>query len=513
MREKSGDSLLFTHYLKISMLLEMRNIVKSFGGVAVLKGACLCVNGGEVHALVGENGAGKSTLMKILTGIIPQDSGGIYWQGQPVRFNTPRESQRHGISMIFQELNLASHLSVGENIFLGNEPLKYSAIGVIDRKSLVRQAQTLIQMHNFPLQAEAIVRNLSPAQKQIVEICRALASASKLVIMDEPTSSLSDKEARELFRAIGQLKQRGVAVIYISHRLEELYQVGDRITIMRDGETVYTGDMRETRVDEIIRYMVGRELRQFFPKEEVSVGEESLRVEGLCRKGVLNDISFTLRRGEIVGIAGLVGAGRTELAQAIFGIDSIDSGKIFIDGKERAINSPRDAIAAGLALVTEDRKSTGLALTLSVNHNITLASLSRIASLGRLNLRREQSISKSFVEKLEIKTSSIHKKVFQLSGGNQQKTILAKWLFAQARIFLFDEPTRGIDVGTKVEVFRLMIDLAKQGASILMISSDLPELLGMCDRILVMKDGRITKELIASHTDQEEVLRYATVGA
>lgn len=490
------------------MLLELVNVRKSFGGVAALRDGRLSVDNGEVHLLLGENGAGKSTLMKIVAGMLERDAGRMLWKGREVFLKTPAEAAAIGIAMVHQEALLAPHLSVAENIFLGREERR--PFGWINRRRMLEQASRLIEQHRFPLRAEWRVDRLSPAGKQLVEICRAVQHGSSLLIFDEPTSSLSGAETEEVFRIVRDLRQRGMGVIYITHRLEELRAVGDRVTILRDGTTVHEDQLADLATDRIIQYMVGREIVSIYNREPCPPGEELLRVEELHVEGKLSGINLTLRAGEIAGVAGLVGAGRTELCRALFGIDPRDSGKIFVAGREVRIRSPRQAVAAGIALVTEDRQKTGLALRLPIAHNLTLANVPAISRFGVLDGAAQKRITAGYFKQLRIKASSGSQLAGSLSGGNQQKVVIAKWLFRNARIFLFDEPTRGIDVGAKTEVFDIMHELARSGAAILMVSSEMQELLQMADRILVMRQGRITGEL-PGHTSQEEIMRYAAL--
>ncbi len=495
-------------------LLEMRGIHKSFPGVHALDGVDLAVRAGEVHCLVGENGAGKSTLMKVLMGIYRPDAGEVAIEGQPVAIRSPHHARQLGISMVFQELNLVPALSVAENVFLGIEPLLVKALGVVDWATLRARTREVIDRFGFPLDPGATVSRLSRAQQQLVEITKALVLSSKIVIMDEPTSSLSLEETAQLFGIIRRLRDEGVAVIYISHRLEELREIGDRVTIMRDGARVHTGEVAATDLATMIRHMVGREVKDMYPKEPAPLGPERLRVEGLsAHGGRVRDISFAVHAGEIVGIAGLVGAGRTELAEALFGVAPAEAGSIIVDGAPRRFRSPGDAINAGLCLLTEDRKRTGLFLNLSVAHNTTVAALKRLLRGFHLPLGAERREAEEMVRRLNIRTPSVRQLAVRLSGGNQQKVVLAKWLFAQSQVLIFDEPTLGIDVGAKVEVYRLLCELARQGAAIVMISSDLPELLAMSDTLLTMRRGRITARLDPRKATQEEVLRYMALGA
>ena len=488
------------------MLLELKNIEKRFGGVVALRKGNLTVNAGEVHLLMGENGAGKSTLMKIVAGMLVRDGGEMLWQGAPAHFESPADAASQGIAMVHQESLLAPHLSVAENIFLGREPRM--PLGWVNRREIVERAERLIEEHHFPLQAEWKVGKLSPAGKQMVEICRAVQQGSSLLIFDEPTSSLSETETQEVFRIVRTLRDRKVGVIYITHRLEELRVIGDRVTVLRDGETVHTGPLAELSTNQIIRHMVGREVTAIYTRASLPAGEELLQVEHLTREPVLKDISFALRAGEIVGMAGLIGAGRTELCRALFGLDKIQKGDVRLSGHAVRVNSPRDAVKAGLALIPEDRQHAGLATALPISYNFTMASLDRVSRFGFLNHAAEKRIAADYTGRLRIRAESGRQLAGRLSGGNQQKVAIAKWLVRGARVFLFDEPTRGIDVGAKAEVFQMMDELARGGAGILMVSSEMAELLQVADRILVMRQGRISGEL-PGRTTQEQIMRYA----
>jgi len=488
------------------MLLLLKSIQKHFGGVVALRDGNLEVSAGEVHLLMGENGAGKSTLMKIVAGMLGPDGGEMHWQGRSVHFHDPAEAASHGIAMVHQESMLAPHLSVAENIFLGREPKL--PLGWVNRRRMAERAQRIIEEHHFPLQAEWRVDKLSPAGKQMVEICRAIQQGSSLLIFDEPTSSLSETETREVFRIVSALRERGIGVIYITHRLEELRMIGDRVTVLRDGVTVHTAPLADVSTNEIIRHMVGREITTIYTRAALPPGEELLRVEHLTREPVLRDINFSLRAGEIVGMAGLIGAGRTELCRALFGIDGIQRGSMQVAGQRVRIRSPRDAVQRGLALIPEDRQRAGLATALPIRHNFTIASLARVSRFGFLNQNAERRIATDYIGRLRIRAASTRQLAGRLSGGNQQKVAIAKWLVGGARIFLFDEPTRGIDVGAKIEVFEMMDELVRGGAAILMVSSEMSELLQVADRILVMRQGRISGEL-SGHITQEQIMRYA----
>jgi ABC-type sugar transport system ATPase subunit len=440
--------------------------------------------------------------------MLERDAGRMTFQGREVSFKSPHEGAQAGVAMVHQESLLAPHLSVAENIFLGREDRL--PLGWINRRRAVERAARLIEEHHFPLRAEWRVERLSPAGKQMVEICRAVEHGSSLLIFDEPTSSLSAAETEEVFRIVRGLRERRMGVIYITHRLEELRAVGDRVTILRDGSTVHSGPLADLPTDRIIQHMVGRPVVSIYQRQPCQPGEELLRVEGLTVKGKLKDVSLTIRAGEIVGLAGLIGAGRTELCHALFGVDARSGGSITVGGRPANIRSPEDAVAAGIALVTEDRQRTGLALRLPIAVNVTLANVGAISRSGFLDLARERHAAQQSIERLRIRASSGRQLAGRLSGGNQQKVVIAKWLFRNTRVFLFDEPTRGIDVGAKVEVFQVMDELARGGAAILMVSSEMAELLQVADRILVMRQGRITGEL-PGRTTQEEIMRYAAV--
>ena len=496
----------------IKPFLEMRGIVKQFPGVLALNRVDFDLRPGEVHVLLGENGAGKSTLIKILSGVHTADEGEILLDGRPVHIRTPHDAKALGISTIFQEFTLVPDMSVAENIFLGRFPSLPGAAGFVDWKRMREESAALLRSLNVEVDPRTPVRQLGVAKQQMVEIAKALSMQARIIVMDEPTAALASAEIEQLFRTIRELKARGVAVIYISHRLEEVRHIGDRATVLRDGEKIGTVPLATTSIDDLIRMMVGRELKEKFPKVEVPRGEEILRVEHLSRPGVLHDISFNLFRGEILGIAGLVGAGRTELARAIFGADPISGGRVLVKGQPVQITSPRDAIRHGLALLPEDRKRHGLVLGMTVAGNITITMLDQFTRAGVMDLRKERSLAQQFVERIRIATPSLDREVRYLSGGNQQKVVVAKWVGAQADIFLFDEPTRGIDVGAKVEVYHLMNELVQKGAGVIMISSELPEILGMSDRILVMRAGRICGMFHRSEATPERILDAAISG-
>jgi ribose transport system ATP-binding protein len=456
--------------------------------------------------LMGENGAGKSTLMKIVAGMYQRDGGEMLWRGQPVSFSKPSEAAANGVAMVHQESLLAPHLSVAENIFLGRETA--SKTGWVNRRAIVEKAARVIAERGFRIDPQALVGRLSPAGKQLVEICRAVAQGSSLLIFDEPTSSLSETETREVFRAVRELCQRQIAVIYITHRLEELRSLGDRVTVLRDGATVHSSLMADLSREQLIQQMVGRAVNAVYRRTPMPPGEILLSVKGLCR-GFLRDISFDIRAGEIVGLGGLMGAGRTELCRVLFGLDPAERGTVEIAGKLVRPRTPRQAVAGGVALIPEDRQHNGLALKLPIAHNITMPDLGRVSNFGFLNKSAETSLSEDYRQRLRIKCSATRQLAGRLSGGNQQKIVIAKWAARGARVFLFDEPTRGIDVGAKQEVFEEMDRLARGGAAVLMVSSELPELVQVADRILVMAQGRLTGALPGQST-QEEIMHLAT---
>ncbi|NPV52610.1 MAG: sugar ABC transporter ATP-binding protein [Firmicutes bacterium] len=489
----------------------MRNVNKKFPGVIALQDVSFALRRGEVHVLLGENGAGKSTLMKILSGAYPMDSGEIFVKGKRVEIKRPQDAQDRGISIIHQEFNLVPHLSIAQNIFLGREPVEGRLIKTIAWQEMYRKTAEILGRFDINVSPRTPVRELGVAMQQMVEIAKALSVNAEIVVMDEPTAALTTAETEKLFQVIKALKAQGVSIIYISHRLEELSKIGDVATVLRDGHNVGTVDLKNTDTDTLVRMMVGRSLTDMFPKESVPRGKEALRVENLCGKGI-NGISFTAHEGEVLGLAGIVGCGRTELARAIFGADPISAGKVYVDGREVSILSPRQAIKAGIAYLTEDRGREGLILGLPVRENIGLPVLDTICRAGIVNSRRKSALAASFVKSLGIKTPRLSTPARSLSGGNQQKVVLAKWLATRARVIIFDEPTRGIDVGAKWEIYQLMNELVKQGTSVIMISSDLREILGMSDRILVMREGCITGEFDRSEATQENILYCAAGG-
>ena len=493
------------------ILVSMEGIEKSFPGVHALNQSRFELRAGEVHALLGENGAGKSTLMKILAGIYAPDAGQILVKGRPVTIAGPRAAQQLGIGMIHQELNLLPHLTLAQNVFIGREPRR----GVrfwLNEGALNAQTQQLFQSMHLNLDPRTKVADLTVAKQQMVEIAKALSFHSEVLIMDEPTAALTEAEIDELFRMIAQLRDRGVGIVYISHRLEEIKRICDRITIMRDGHYINTVGAQDVTIDQIISMMVGRTIYEAAPEVPAQSNRDVvLEVKGLNRAGVLKDINFTLKKGEILGFAGLMGAGRTEVARAVFGADRIDAGEIYVQGQRAQIKTPRDAVGYGIGYLSEDRKRYGLALGMDVESNVVLAAFKKFfGRLGWVNRGKTRSTAQHYVEALSIKTPTIQQRVRNLSGGNQQKVVIGKWLTADTNILIFDEPTRGIDVGAKSEIYKLLNDLAHQGKSIIMISSELPEILRMSHRVVVMCEGRITGELSAAEATQEGIMKFAT---
>ena len=492
-------------------ILRMNGISKEFPGVKALNSVDLDLKKGEVHALVGENGAGKSTLIKILAGVHRADSGEIWWKGQKLSASGTKAMLDYGVSVIYQELNLVPYLSVAENIFLGREQLR-GKTKFIDWKKMYEKVSEILHPFNIELDPKTKVYTLGVAYQQIVEIAKALSLESEVIVMDEPTATLTGHETERLFEMIDLLKEKGVSIIYISHRLEEIRRVANRVSVLRDGEKIITDELNNLHISDIVRHMVGRDVSEQYPKENIPTGGEVLRVENLSKEGICRGISFSVHKGEILGIAGLVGAGRTEMIQLLFGYLKKDYGTIRIQGKSVEIKKPADAVREGIGLIPEERKNQGLVLGLSVFENITLPLLDRFSASGFIQRKILQGIVEGMIQKISIKTPSTKQLVKNLSGGNQQKVVLAKWFSRNCDIYIFDEPTRGVDVGAKVEIYKLMESLAKEGAGIIMISSELPEILNMSDRILVMYNGQIVKEFARSDATQEEILRYAIGG-
>ena len=490
-------------------ILEMRKITKSFPGVKALDNVQLKIKKGEVHALMGENGAGKSTLMKILAGLLKQDMGEILIDNKVINIDRPLDAIDNGISMIHQELNPIPEMSVSENIYIGREIL-YKNTNIVNKKAQREGTKKLLTKLEINISPTILMKNLSIAEMQMIEISKAISYKSNIIIMDEPTSAITDKEVESLFKIIKQLSNEGVSIIYISHKMNEIYRICERITILRDGLFVGSELTKKLSEKNLIKMMVGRELTNIFPKELVKISEISFEVKNLSKEGIFSDISFSARKGEILGVAGLMGAGRTEVAEAIFGIDPPDSGKILVNSKVVKIKNPRDAIRNKIALITEDRKTKGLNLKGSVKTNISIVKLDEFCMLGQiLQKKKEQKTVLKQIDKFDIKTPSENQLVSNLSGGNQQKIVLAKWLLNEPDIVILDEPTRGIDIGAKSEIYKIMTLLVKQGKTIIMISSELPEILGMSDRVIVLSEGRITGEFNRNEMEQEKILSCA----
>lgn len=491
--------------------IQMKGIKKAFHHHLVLDGVDFEVCAGEVHALMGENGAGKSTLMKILTGMYEKDAGTITVDGKEEHYRHPKEAERDGIVFIHQELNIIPTLTVAENMFLGREQT-IGKTGWIRQKEMAEEAKRYLKKLGMDIDPNEMADHLSVGKQQIIEIARALSTNAKCLIMDEPTAALTDREIQTLFTVIRTLKQQGVAIVYISHRMEEIFTICDRISVLRDGQFIGTKQIRETTFDEIVHMMVGRQIGERFPKRSVRIGEERLRVEGLTQNGVFHNVSFAVHAGEILGVAGLMGAGRTEIMEAIFGIRKIDAGTIYLNQQPVKITSPRQAVEYGMAFITEDRKGKGLILQMSVRENLTLPKSNQLATAGFIDGKKEDELVRSLVERLQIKAASAEMEVKALSGGNQQKVVFGKWLAMNPTILILDEPTRGVDVGAKKEIYEIMNELAAQGVAMIMVSSELPEILGMSDRIVVVHEGKVAAIFQNDNVDQEMIMRAATGG-
>ena len=483
-------------------ILTLKNITKEFPGVKALDDVTINIERGTIHGLVGENGAGKSTLIKVLAGIYQPNKGEIILDGKPCRFNSPIEARRAGISVVHQEIKLAEPLSVAENMFLGNVQLKN---GLVDWKGMRRRAREIVEDLGMDIDINAQVSSLTVAKKQIVEIMHAINNNSRILIMDEPSAVLTDRELEVMFRIVKQLRDKGITIIYISHRLDEIFGLCSNVSVLRDGRHIDTIPVASVDRQGLINMMVGREMGQEYPKEVGNVGGTILEVKNLSR-GILQDISFEVKSGEVFGISGLVGAGRTELARAILGIDKPESGEVYVRGKKVHYRTFADAIRDGLGLIPEDRKLQGLVQIMSVKRNTTLVNMKRVLRAGVISSSLEEKLSKEYADKLHVVTPSMETEVQYLSGGNQQKVVIAKWLFQNSEILFLDEPTRGIDVGAKVEIYRLINRMAKEGKTIIMISSEMPELLGMCDRIMVMHEGHKMGELNAAEATQAKIM-------
>ncbi|WP_462410437.1 sugar ABC transporter ATP-binding protein [Neobacillus sp. Marseille-QA0830] len=500
----------------LNEILSMEGISKSFSGVSVLRNINLHLFEGEVHALMGENGAGKSTLMKIMAGVHQPDQGTIKFRNKQINWNNPMQAREHGISVIHQELNLSPNLTIGENILMGTKYPK-NKLGFVQYNEVHEKAQAILESIGSNLDSKAYVSTLSVAQQQMVEIARALSIKAEVLVMDEPTALLTDKEIEKLFVIIQELKKQGVAIVYISHRMDEIFKISDRCTVLRDGNFIDSYPISETNPDHLVNMMVGREMKELFQRTIVKSKEAKektpvLEIKGLSDNKLLKDISLKVHAGEIVGISGLVGAGRTELVRSVFGLEPISKGDIFINGKKVKISSPQDAIKHGIAHVPESRKEQGLFLNMSVKENILLAQMSNYRKLKLLDWAKINDSATDFIKSLDIKVANMEQQVVNLSGGNQQKVLLARWLSIKPRVLLLDEPTRGVDIGSKTEIHKIICELANSGLAVLIISSELPEVLSISDRILVMHEGKVKANLLQQEATQEKIMHYAMGG-
>ena len=492
------------------MRIEMRGIDKSFGSNQVLKQAGFTLESGEVHALRGENGAGKSTLMKILTGVYTKDAGTVLVDGKEVNYKNPQEAEKAGIVFIYQELNVMFDLTVEENLFMGKEI--HGKFGICDKKAMQKKAQEALNILGVNISPKTVMAELSVGQQQMVEICKALMADAKVIIMDEPTAALTQSETAALFKVIESLRKKGVSMVYISHRMEEIFELCDRITVLRDGSYIGVKNIPETNMNEIVKMMIGREIGERYPSRNVKIGKEVLKVKELTRKGTFHDVNFSVRAGEVLGVSGLMGAGRTEIMQAIFGNLSYESGTIEIDGKEVKISNPRQAMEHGIGFITEDRKTEGLMLDKSIRENISLCNLRRISKSSVISREAEKNMVAEAIKDLHIKCFGSYHECNNLSGGNQQKVVLAKWILTNPKILILDEPTRGVDIGAKKEIYSIINKLAAQGVAIIMVSSELPEVLGMSDNIMVVREGEVRGIISYEEANQERVMTLATGG-
>ena len=492
------------------MRIEMRGIDKSFGSNQVLKQAGFTLESGEVHALMGENGAGKSTLMKILTGVYTKDAGTVLVDGTEVNYKNPQEAEKAGIVFIYQELNVMFDLTVEENLFMGKEI--HGKFGICDKKAMQKKAQVALNTLGVNISPKTVMSELSVGQQQMVEICKALMADAKVIIMDEPTAALTQSETVALFKVIESLRKKGVSMVYISHRMEEIFELCDRITVLRDGSYIGVKNIPETNMNEIVKMMIGREIGERYPSRDVKIGKEVLKIKGLTRKGTFHDVSFSVRAGEVLGVSGLMGAGRTEIMQAIFGNLSYESGTIEIDGKEVKISNPRQAMEHGIGFITEDRKTEGLMLDKSIRENISLCNLGRISKSFVVSKEAEKDMVGEAIKELHIKCFGPFHECNNLSGGNEQKVVLATWILTNPKILILDEPTRGVDIGAKKEIYSIINKLAAQGVAIIMVSSELPEVLGMSDNIMVVREGEVRGIISYEEANQERVMTLATGG-
>ena len=492
------------------MNIEMTGIMKSFGTNQVLNNAGFFLRDGEVHALMGENGAGKSTLMKILTGVYTKDGGIVKVNGQEVNYSNPQEAEAAGIVFIYQELNVMFDLTVEENLFMGKEITK--GFGICDKKAMRAKAEEVLERMGVSIPVDTVMSDLSVGQQQMIEICKALLVDAKVIIMDEPTAALTQSETAALFEVIENLKKRGVSIVYISHRMEEIFELCDRITVLRDGQYIDTCEIKDITMDDVVKMMIGREIGERYPSRNHSVGKTVFEVKGLSRKGAFNDVSFTVGAGEVLGVSGLMGAGRTEIMQAVFGYLPADSGEILIDGQPVKIKNPMDAMKAGIGFITEDRKVEGLMLDKTIRENIALANLGTISGSGVISKAKEKSLISRGIEEFKIRCFGTEHECGNLSGGNQQKVVLAKWIYTEPKILILDEPTRGVDIGAKKEIYTVINDMARKGVAIIMVSSELPEILGMSDRVMVVREGDVRGILNIENASQESIMTLATGG-
>lgn len=492
------------------MNIQMKDVYKAFGSNQVLSGVDFHLASGEIHALMGENGAGKSTLMNLLTGLHPLDQGTILIDGSETYYQTPKEAEQNGIAFIHQEMNIWPDMTVLENLFIGNEPL--TQLGFLNTRKMKALAKSQFERLDVTIPLDKEAGRCSVGEQQMIEIAKALMTEAQVIIMDEPTAALTEREIRKLFQVMNSLKKEGVAIVYISHRMEEIFEICDRITVMRDGKTIDVKSISETSFDEVVRKMVGRELTDRYPDRAFKDGLKVLEVKSLARKGVFENVSFTVHSGEIVGVSGLMGAGRTEIMRALFGLEKIDDGEIWMNGKKLSISSPDQAVRAGIGFITEDRKNEGLILDFSIRDNIVLPTLHSFSPKGFIDEKTENEFVDRLIKRLTVKTSSSRLSAGTLSGGNQQKVVIAKWIGIGPKLLILDEPTRGVDVGAKREIYDLMNELTDRGVAIIMVSSELPEILGMSDRILVVREGAITGELLKKDADQEKIMTLATGG-
>ena len=492
------------------MKIEMKGIDKSFGGNPVLKDAGFVLTDGEIHALMGENGAGKSTLMKILTGVYTRDAGTVMVDGKEVVYKNPQEAEKAGIVFIHQELNVLFDLTVEENMFLGKEI--HNRFGVCDRKAMQAEVRKILDRLGVKIDPAEQMDRLSIGQQQMIEIAKALMVDAKVIIMDEPTAALTQKETEVLFKVVRSLREKGVSIVYISHRMEEIFELCDRITILRDGQYIGTREIAKTDMTEVVKMMIGREIGERYPERDVKIGDVVFEVKNLSCEGVFSDVNFEVRAGEVLGVAGLMGAGRTEIMQSIFGNMPNVSGQIIMNGKEIHNKTPQDAMKNGIGFITEDRKTEGLMLEESIMKNISIANLGRISKNGVLNSKAEDEMVKKGIEELKIRCTGAGHVCNQLSGGNQQKVVFAKWIFTEPKVLILDEPTRGVDIGAKKEIYSIINDLAKKGVAIIMVSSELPEVLGMSDRVMIVHEGHISGFINREEANQENVMTLATGG-